>query len=176
MVQLLLSYGAEVHRPAQRGLKRTPLQQACEIGSFKIVKLLLDKKANVNDPPAQRGGGTALQLAAISGSIKIARFLLAHGAFVHAPPAKAKGRSVFEGAAEYGRLEMLRELWVAVAGQGFSREQIEKAISLAESKGHRGCAEYIASLSSSADFTTLEVDPFITYDVGWGTSVTPSSL
>ena len=42
MVQLLLSYGAEVHRPAQRGLKRTPLQQACEIGSFKIVKLLLD--------------------------------------------------------------------------------------------------------------------------------------
>jgi ankyrin repeat protein len=176
MVQLLLNYGAEVHRPARRGLKRTPLQQACEIGSFKIVKLLLDKKANVNDPPAQRGGGTALQLAAISGSIKIARFLLAHGAFVHAPPAKAKGRSAFEGAAEYGRLEMLRELWVAVAGQGFSREQIERAISLAESKGHRGCAEYIASLSSSTDFSTLQVDSFITYDVGWGTSVTPSSL
>ncbi|KIN05391.1 hypothetical protein OIDMADRAFT_51203 [Oidiodendron maius Zn] len=177
MVQLLLNNGADVHQPARRGLKRTPLQQACEIGSFKIVKLLLDKKANVNEPPAERGGGTALQLAAISGSIKIAKLLLNHGASVHAPPAKVNGRSAFEGAAEYGRLDMLWELWVAGVGheQGFSREQIERAISLAEKEGHRGCVEYIASLSSSAGFSTPQVDPFITYDIGWGTTVSSSS-
>ena len=177
MVQLLLNNGADVHQPARRGMKRTPLQQACETGSFKIVKLLLDKGANVNEPPAERGGGTSLQLAAISGSIKIAKLLLNHGASVHAPPAKVNGRSAFEGAAEYGRLEMLWELWVAGVGhgQGFSREQIERAISLAEREGHRGCVEYIASLSSSAGFSTPQVDPFITYDIGWGTTVTSSS-
>ena len=77
------------------------------------------------------------------------------------------GRSAFGGAPEYGRLEMPRELWATVAGQGFSREQVENAISLAESRGHRGCAENIASISSSKDISTLQVDSFISYDARW---------
>jgi ankyrin repeat protein len=43
MVKLLLKNGANVHQTARRGLKRTPLQQACEIGSFKMVKLLVER-------------------------------------------------------------------------------------------------------------------------------------
>lgn len=68
--------GADVQRPARRGLKRTPLQHACEIGSFKIVKLLLEYEADVNEAPADRNGATALQLTAVGGSIKIAELLL----------------------------------------------------------------------------------------------------
>ncbi|KAF8856666.1 ankyrin [Acephala macrosclerotiorum] len=155
MVELLLMNGADVHRPARNGLKRTPLQQACEIGSFKMVKLLLERQASVNERPADRGGATALQLAAISGSIKIAKLLLTYGALVHAPPAKVNGRSAFEGAAEHGCLEMIKVLWDAVSGLGFTPEQIENAITLAKSRGHRGCADYIASLSLADSFLLL---------------------
>ncbi|CZR69945.1 uncharacterized protein PAC_19846 [Phialocephala subalpina] len=155
MVELLLTNGADLNRPARKGLKRTPLQQACEIGSFKIVKLLLENGAGVNERPADRGGAIALQLAAISGSIKIANLLLTRGALVHASPAKVDGRLAFEGAAEQGCLEMIRVLWDAVSGLGFTPEQIENAICLANGRGHRGCAEYIASLSSVAGFPLL---------------------
>jgi ankyrin repeat protein len=165
MVELLLKNGADLHRPARKGLKRTPLQQACEIGSFKIVKLLLENGASVNEPPADRGGGTALQQAAISGSIKIANLLLAYGALVHESPAKVNGRSAFEGAAEHGCLEMTRVLWDAASGQGFPPGQIENAIRLAKSRGHRGCAEYIAGLSSEATFTSLQTDAFLDFQM-----------
>lgn len=152
MVDLLLKKGADLHRPARKGFKRTALQEACEIGSYKMVKLLLERGANVNEVPAERYGGTALQLAAGSGSIKIANLLLNHGALVHAGSAKVGGRSAFEAAAEEGCLEMIRVLWDAVSGLGFTPDQIEDAICLAESRGHRGCAEYIASLSTASGY------------------------
>lgn len=161
MVKLLLERGADVHRPARRGLKRTPLQLACEIGSFKIVKLLLEEhKANVNEEPASWDGATALQLAAISGSIKIAELLLMHGALVHAAPAEVGGRTALEGAAEHGCVEMIRVLWDAVAGD-FTHEQIEKAKNGALTKGHRGCAEYIDSLLPATRFPLLDMDALI---------------
>ena len=157
IVKLLLENGADLHLPARLGLKRTPLQQACEIGSYKMVKLLLEHNANVNEEPAARDGATALQLAAISGSIKIAELLLSHGALVHANPAKVGGLTAFEGAAKHGCVEMLRVLWDAVAGIGFGPEQIEKAKSLALSGGHRGCAEYIDTLSSVPSLSLLDM-------------------
>jgi ankyrin repeat protein len=158
MVKLLLEKGADVHRPARQGLKRTPLQQACEIGSFKMVKLLLEHNANANEEPAQRSGATALQLAAISGSIKTAELLLRHGAWVHAAPAKVRGQTAFEGAAEHSCVEMIRVLWDAAeaAETSFTPEQIEKAKNLALSQGHRGCAEYIDSLSSATSLPLLQ--------------------
>ena len=157
IVKLLLENGADLHLPARLGLKRTALQQACEIGSYKMVKLLLEHNANANEEPAYSGGATALQLAAISGSIKIVELLLSHGALVHANPAKWGGRTAFEGAAEHGCVEMLRVLWDAVAGIGFGPEQIEKAKSLALSGGHRGCAEYIDTLSSVPSLSLLDM-------------------
>ncbi|RDW57819.1 hypothetical protein BP5796_12620 [Coleophoma crateriformis] len=149
IVELLLAKGADIHRPARRGLKRTPLQRACEVGSFKMVKLLLEHGAGVNEEPAQRDGATALQLAAISGSIRIAELLLSRGALVHAAPAKVGGRTALEGAAEHGCVEMIRVLWNASAGAGFTLEMIEKAKRLALDNGQRGCAEHLNSLSLS---------------------------
>ena len=145
VVSRVLEGGADVNRKARIGLKRTPLQRACELGSFKIVQLLLEKGADVNQEPADRGGGTALQLAAISGSVKIVQLLLSRGALCHAPPAKVGGKTALEAAAENGCLELIRILWNAGGGQ-FSREQIQKAKDLALDKGHRGCADYLASL------------------------------
>jgi ankyrin repeat protein len=148
IVKLLLEAGADVHRPARRGLKRTPLQRACEIGSFKIVKLLLEYQANVNEAPADRDGATALQLTAVGGSIKIAELLLSQGALVHGAAAKVGGRSALEGAAENGCVEMIRVLWDTVAGTnlGFTPEQINKAKNSALQHGHRGCVDYLNSL------------------------------
>jgi ankyrin repeat protein len=152
IVRLLLEAGADVHRPARRGVKRTPLQRACEIGSFKIVKLLLEYQANVNEAPADWSGATALQLTAVGGSIKIAELLLSQGALVHAAAAKVGGRSALEGAAENGCVEMIRVLWDTVAGTnlGFTPEQINKAKNRALQHGHRGCADYLDSLSSAS--------------------------
>ncbi|KAL2065286.1 hypothetical protein VTL71DRAFT_2955 [Oculimacula yallundae] len=146
LVTRLLDTGADPQRQARMGVKHTPLQRACEIGSYKMVKLLLDHKARVDDGPAYSRGRTALQLAARTGSIKIAELLIQCGALVHEPPAKLNGQTAFEEAAGNGRLEMLRLLWDTVDGLGFDSAQIESAKSLALAGGHRGCAEYISNL------------------------------
>jgi len=156
MVKLLIKNGADVDKPARLSIKRTPLQQACEIGSFKMVKLLLDNGATVDEPPAERGGGTALQLTASSGSIKIAELLLQLGADVHGAPSKVNGRTALEAAAENGRVEMIRVLWDAVKGVGFTADEIEKAKYLARSKGHRGYTEYIESLWAASNLSLLQ--------------------
>uniref|UniRef100_A0A8H7NCW7 Clr5 domain-containing protein n=1 Tax=Bionectria ochroleuca TaxID=29856 RepID=A0A8H7NCW7_BIOOC len=62
MVELLLGKGADINRPAKRGLKRTPLQQACEQGGFQMIKYLLDRGADIHAPPAVNGGATAHNL------------------------------------------------------------------------------------------------------------------
>jgi ankyrin repeat protein len=162
IVRLLLEAGADVHRPARRGVKRTPLQRACEIGSFKTVKLLLEYQANVNEAPADRNGATALQLTAVGGSIKIAELLLSQGALVHAAAAKVGGRSALEGAAENGCVEMIRVLWDTVAGTnpGFTPEQINKAKNRALQHGHRGCADYLDSLSSASHRSLIELEAY----------------
>ncbi|KAI2470719.1 ankyrin repeat-containing domain protein [Annulohypoxylon bovei var. microspora] len=171
MVEILVNQGADVNRPARRGIKRTPLQQACESCSFDIVEFLLLKEANVNDPAAEMGGYTALQLAAISGSIKIAQLLLDNGADPHgAPskagrrtafegadphgaPSKAGGRTAFEGAAENGCLNMLALLYKAASPVGFDQKEMQRARNYAEIKGHRGCVDYIDSLLEATSNT-----------------------
>ncbi|VUC35438.1 unnamed protein product [Clonostachys rosea] len=140
IVNLLLDKAANFNRAADRGLKRTPLQQACELGDFEIIKLLLDKGANVNAPPAVNGGATALQLAAIQGSQRIVRLLLDEGAHIHAPAAAVNGRTALEGAAEHGRLSILGTL-LTEGASGFGVDEIECAKALAERRGHRGCVE-----------------------------------
>lgn len=99
MVQLLIDRGANVNLPAKRGVKRTPLQKAAEVGSRPIIQLL-DHGAEINAAPAERGGGTALQLACTGGYIGIVELLLKHGADIAAPASKVDGRSPIEGAAE----------------------------------------------------------------------------
>ena len=140
LLSLLISREADVNRPAKKGVKRTPLQLACEIGSFKMVQLLLENGALPNDEPADRSGATALQLAAISGSVKITQELLDRGADVHAQPAKVSGQTALEGATEHGCLEIIHVLCNA---SQFPVRQAEIARDITQRKGHRGCAEFI---------------------------------
>ena len=144
LVNFLITEGADIHQPARLGLKRTPLQYACEVGSLEIVELLLDKGAKVDEKPAIRGGGTSLQLCAIKGYCGIAERLLKEGADVHAAPSEGiNGRSALDGAAENGRIHMLMMLWDAGAYVGLTDEQWDHAMKLAEDNGHLSCREFI---------------------------------
>lgn len=108
IVQELIRWGAKVGFPAKQGLRRTPLQQACELGYEEIVSYLLHPGgADVNEAPATSGGATAVQLAAITGWVGIADTLVRAGADVNAPAALFNGRTAFEGATEHGRIDMM---------------------------------------------------------------------
>lgn len=157
MAEILIKAGADVNRPARRGIKRTPLQEACGINSFKMVKFLLVQGANVNDPAAERYGYTALQLAAINGSIKIARLLLDNDADPHGAPSKVGGRTAFEGAAENGCRDMLGLLYSASLPKPFDQKEMQRARDLAKARGERSCVDYIDSLldAPSSGWTPL---------------------
>jgi ankyrin repeat protein len=146
LVELLVKAGAKTDRAAQSGIKRTPLQRACEIGSLEIVDFLLERGVDVNEEPAFRGGGTSLQLCAVAGHPVIADRLLKLGANVHAARPEMRGRTAFEGAAEHGRLDMLKILWNATGGKGFDPVQVACAIKLAEENGHLACRDLIQQL------------------------------
>jgi hypothetical protein len=155
LVKLLLSFGAEVNTPTTRGLIRTPLQLAAELGCLEIVQLLIKKGAQVNASPARRAGGTALQLAAISGNCNIAAELLSHGADPEAPPSDLHGRWPIEGAAEHGRLDMIEYLLKVTL---FDANKCKRAMELAQENGHMGCydliLEHLQSHETGGDVTT----------------------
>jgi hypothetical protein len=155
LVKLLLSFGAEVNTQTTRGLIRTPLQLAAELGCLEIVQLLIKEGAQVNASPARRAGGTALQLAAISGNCNIAAELLSHGADPEAPPSNLHGRWPIEGAAEHGRLDMIEYLLKVTL---FDAEKCRRAMELAQENGHMGCCdlilEYIQSHETGGVNTT----------------------
>ena len=145
-IKLILEHGADVNRPARRGLKRTPLQKACELGSYPIVKMLLDQGAETQDVATVSGGGTALQLASGTGSFRIVQLLLAKGADVHAPKSRVHGRTALENAAENGCLDIVKMLWDATNYTGFPNEEVQRAMAFAKRKGYRGCAQYVSEL------------------------------
>ena len=149
MVQLLIDRGANVNLPATRGVKRTPLQKAAEVGSRAIIKLLLDYGAEVNAAPAERGGGTALQLACTGGYIGIAELLLEYGANLAVPPSKVDGRSPIEGAAEHGRFDMVHFL-IRLCPQ--TPSQLESAMGLATKNGHSRTADVLESELARVNF------------------------
>ncbi|VUC22418.1 unnamed protein product [Clonostachys rosea] len=136
VVELLQGKGADINRPARRGLKRTPLQQACEQGSFHMVKYLLERGADLHAPPALNGGATAMQLAAIQGNINIVRLLLDSGANIDEEPAAINGRTALQGAAEHGRVSVL-DLLLVEGKDVYTLADIESAMEYAE--GHAGC-------------------------------------
>jgi ankyrin repeat protein len=140
LVRLLITFSAEVNTQASRGLARTPLQLAAELGCLEISQLLIKEGAQVNALPAHRGGGTALQLAAISGNCNIAAELLSHGADPEAPPSKFHGRWPIEGAAEHDRLDMVEYLLKVTV---FNAERCRRAMELAQENGHMGCYDLI---------------------------------
>ncbi|CZR68586.1 uncharacterized protein PAC_18485 [Phialocephala subalpina] len=150
IVQLLVNKGADVNFPPTRGVKRTPLQMAAEIGSLELVQLLIRNGAEVNGEPAERGGGTAMQLAAIGGFVGIAEELLKRGADVNAPAAKLHGRTAIEGAVEHGRIDMVRFLLNAHAEiKGSGHRPYERVMMLTKEKGHWVINEMLESFPRS---------------------------
>ena len=78
----------------------TPLQLACNLVDFEVIKLLLEYKAEVNQPAWKNNGKTALQ-AVISHeieSIDIVKHLIDSGADVNAPPAELGGVTALQAA------------------------------------------------------------------------------
>ena len=155
-MHLLIDAGADVNWPATKGIKRTPMQKAAEIGSFEITQLLIDKGGLVNNEPepAVREGATALQLAAIGGYIGIAELLLRNDAKVNAPSAKVHGRTALEGAAEHGRIDMLKLLWNA--GAEFHGDEYEKARELAKGNGHMATWRYLEKLYGAREGNSMD--------------------
>ena len=143
-VQLLIDAGADVNWPARRGIKRTPLQMAAEVGSIQLAQFLIDKGGLVNAQPARKRGATALQLAAIGGYVGIAELLLDNGADVNAPPAEMDGRTALEGAAEHGRIDMLGVL--ANAGVNLRGPDYDRALGFAKGNGHMATWRYLQVL------------------------------
>lgn len=153
-VQLLIDAGADVNWPATKGIKRTPIQKAAEIGSFEITQLLIKQGGWVNHEPAVSGGATALQLAAIGGYIGIAKLLLDNDALVNAPSAKVHGRTALEGAAEHGRIDMLKLL--CNAGAEFHGGEYEKARELAKKNGHMATWRYLEKLYGPREENSMD--------------------
>ncbi|KAK3113653.1 hypothetical protein LTR53_008866 [Teratosphaeriaceae sp. CCFEE 6253] len=143
MVKLFLDYGADVNFPARRGIKRTPLQKAAELGVCNIVELLLLRKAEVNAAPAERGGGTALQLATKGGYFGIVQLLLDAGADVLAPGSVALGRTSLQAAAEHGRTALAEFLSRQARHED---SQYESAIKLTKANSHHAVAELLQKL------------------------------
>jgi ankyrin repeat protein len=155
MVQLLLDRGADVNSPATRGILRTPLQRAAELGCYNILQVLIDHGANVNGCPAVRGGATALQLAAIGGYIGTVELLLDFGADLLASGAKVDGRTALEGAAEHGRIDMVKYL---ADQRRHPYERLENAEQLAAENGHIAVVEFIQSLQRESRTRSIDSD------------------
>jgi ankyrin repeat protein len=135
MLQTLIDAGAKVNLAATRGIKRTPLQMAAELGKMTALQVLIKNGAAINAKPAEDAGGTALQLAAIGGFLGIAEELLKRGADVNALPSKRQGRTALEGAVEHGRIDMVRFLLNAGAEIGSpGHRQYERLLKLAKKK------------------------------------------
>jgi len=79
-MNLLLSFGADIHSPDEYG--HTPLQLAADSGNLEIVKELIKRGANVNQPEY---GRTPLHIAASSGNLEIVKELIKSGANVNQP-------------------------------------------------------------------------------------------
>jgi ankyrin repeat protein len=156
MLQMLIDAGAKVNLAA-RGISRTPIQMAAELGKMEALQVLIKSGATINAKPADEAGGTALQLAAIGGFIGIAEELLKRGADVNAPPSKRQGRTALEGAVEHGRIDMVWFLLNAGAEIGSpGHRQYERLLRLAKENGHRVILEMLETLPRSEENVRLQ--------------------
>ncbi|KAK4556072.1 hypothetical protein LTR86_006768 [Recurvomyces mirabilis] len=156
VLQVLLQHGADINLPATRGIDRTPLQRATELGSDEFVHLLLDCGADVNASPAARGGATALQLAASGGYLGIAQLLLKHGATLTAAGSVVDGRIALEGAAEHGRFDMV----VFLVRKGPHQvPKMRSAKEYAQKGGYSAIVELLEDAITEADTPALDDRP-----------------
>ncbi|KAI0424497.1 ankyrin repeat-containing domain protein [Xylaria sp. FL1042] len=163
LVKLLLQNDETIIRaPARGSFKRTALQRAAEVGSFKMVELIHNLGADINEPPNRICGATALQLAAMGGFGKILCYLIRHGADVNARGAVIDGMTALVGAAASRRIDIVAILLQEGAGHGEGgSEQREDAIREAEQNGYSCTGDYIREMWSfqGQEGPSQELDP-----------------
>ncbi|KAJ5387341.1 ankyrin [Penicillium cosmopolitanum] len=107
---LIVSKGVNVNYLGEGKLRRTPLQQAVELGNMEIVNLLLENGANVNYLGEGKLRRTPLQQAVELGNMEIVNLLLEYGADVNAPGAYDGGATALQIAAIQGYIGIARRL------------------------------------------------------------------
>lgn len=110
MVNLLLSYDANINAPAWMCLGRTALQSAVENRRDGLIGFLIQERANINAPVATHCGRTVIQAAVESRDINMVDKLFALGTDIDASPSKVGGRTCLQLAAEMGGARMVRKL------------------------------------------------------------------
>jgi hypothetical protein len=191
VIQELVEHGANLHRPARHGLRRTALQTAAEYGAMDIVQYLLQQNVDVNEAPALWRGATALQCASIKGHAGIADILVTAGADVNAAPAISDGRTAFEGATEHGRIDMMFYLFEKGADLlSNGARQYRRAVYYAKQNEQSAACEIAEKLYQEAQKREREGVPIFGTDGsdyrtptqdfnGWGTTagnLGPTSL
>jgi ankyrin repeat protein len=115
LVELLMSFGADVNAPAAGGSGSTALQSAALAGNIELVRFLLDVGANVN-AESTRGGYMALAAAGFAKSPAIVRLLLDAGADTFEQGAAAIMEALHSGCLESVHLIVDRIKISGVAG------------------------------------------------------------
>jgi ankyrin repeat protein len=106
LVEVLLSAGADVNKPAAGSEGKTALQGAVDGDDESIVQLLLEAGAHVNAPgnPGAEYPRTPLLAAVENGNVELVRDLLDAGADVNAPAFGQYGSNALEAAIARGQV------------------------------------------------------------------------
>lgn len=168
LVELFLKHGANVNFPTIYGIRRTPLQEACNNGSVDIVERLIEACADINAPAAYAHGATALQSATTHGYVRIMEILLDRGVEVDAPGSKVRGKTALETASETGRLDAVSMLLQAGAGRGGEDKlQFERAMSLAKRNGFGYICDMMKDFLESPLPRRVSCRPMYTEWIDW---------
>lgn len=130
--EYLLKSGADPNIPNIYG--ETPLYQAVDIGSHKLINLLLEQGANPN--LQQQDGDTPLHIAAIKGDFKVVKLLLLYKAdptlstFEH-------NKTAYDYAQERGQVKVLEILTQKLESMGyFDHNPLQENLDIQNSLDH----------------------------------------
>ncbi|XP_064110393.1 protein fem-1 homolog CG6966-like [Macrobrachium nipponense] len=138
VIAYLLSKGANPN--GNTSFYSTPLQAACELGYFHIVRLLVEHGAYIE--AADDRAVTCLMLASFGGHLEIVKYLLEVGADVNGK--NIEGEGALHACAKAGHLEVMKLLLEHNAWMGADYSGLTPLL-VASSRGHRDMVEYLLS-------------------------------
>lgn len=155
----LIAAGADIHSPDKYGI--TPLKQACNVGSRRIVAALLEagaRRVGVTGDPDTRPSPwdeslPELHLAARDGDPSIVRLLLRDGADV--AEVDRTGRTPLYWAAHFGRDAAVRVLLDAGADPNAPSGRGLSPLRMAAFGGHTGCVAHLLAAGAEVDAATV---------------------
>ncbi|KAJ0298392.1 hypothetical protein COL516b_010046 [Colletotrichum fioriniae] len=119
MLQLLLSFKADVNALPARIGGLTALQAAAISGDLGIAKMLLERGADINAPAAAEKGRTAIEGAAEHGRSDMVDFLLQNGAKGDPETGFSRAIELAEAEVHFGVAKILREHVATLALRDF---------------------------------------------------------